>query len=378
MFCISISHKNSGIEIRKKFAFPESVQKKISYELIKSKEVSECVVLCTCNRTEIYFCGNENSERNVKIKLSEYSGISVNDFAQYIRVYHYDSAIRHLFRVSCGIESMVIGEDEILGQVKNSYKKALENKTVFHNLNIIFQSAISCAKKIKTDTEISRTSISTATLAANEASQLGENINVMLIGATGKIGSVVLKNLLSHKNINVLFTVRENSINPELYSDFTATAIKYNERYKYIEKCDCIISATSSPHYTITLNKIKDFISDGRKRLFIDLAVPPDIDESIGEYSNIRLIGIDYFEKLAKNNNILKLDSVEAAENIILEDMKDLKKSLAFHEFFPELEKVKEKFSGISFEKIIYNMKSDLSPECFIEVLDFFRNYSGG
>ena len=306
--------------------------------------------------------------------MSEYSGIPEAEFIRCIRFFSGKNALNHLFRVACGIESMVIGEDEILGQLKKAYKLAYENHTVSHTLNIIFQSAVTCAKKIKTDTELSKTSVSTATLASNEASKLCENVKVLIIGATGKIGSSVFKNLLSHKNVSIKVTQRNSRNN---FLNLKAETVDYNERYKYIKESDCIISATSSPHYTITLDRMTDFIDDGKKRLFIDLAVPPDIDESIAEYKNVSLFGIDYFEKLAEINNNLKTDSIERSGQIISEEIKNLENRLAMHQFMPELERVKKNFSGQSLEKILYKMKSELNSESFSDVLDFLKNYKG-
>lgn len=372
MYCISISHKSAGTDIRKKFSFSKDIQKAFAENLISSGDVQECVTLCTCNRTEIYFCGNNNSIRSVRKMLSEYSGLSEPDFVQYIRIYTGDNALKHLFRVSCGIESMVIGEDEILGQLKDAYKLAFENHTVSHILNIIFQSAVTCAKRIKTDTELSKTSVSIATLASNEAFRFCENPDILIIGATGKTGSTVLKNLVSHKNVNVTATIRERNT---IFSVSGIRTVNYRDRYKYVRESDCIISATSSPHYTITADRMTDFISDGRKRMFIDLAVPPDIDESISGYNNITLIGIDYFKKLAENNNNIKRDSVECSEQIISEEIENLKKRLALHEFLPELENIKKKLSGTDFEDLIYKMKAGLDSESFMNILEFFRNY---
>lgn len=377
MNCLSISYKNADIDIRKKFAFPEDIQKAFSEKLIYCGNVRECVILCTCNRTEVYFCGNEKSAGDVKKLLSEYSGISESDFIRYIRFFSGKNAVSHLFRVTCGIESMVIGEDEILGQLKKAYGLAYENKTVSHMLNIIFQSAVTCAKKVKTDTELSKTSVSTATLASNEASKFLETVNVLIIGATGKIGSSVFKNLLSHKNVNIRVTQRNKDNDFRNFSDCGAETVDYHERYKYIRESDCIISATSSPHYTVTLDRMTDFIDDGKKRLFIDLAVPPDIDENISRYDNVKLIGIDYFEKLAEINNNLKLDSVERSKQIISEEIENLEKRLAMHDFMPDIERVKKNLSGESLEKVLYKMKSVLDSESFSKILDFLKNYKG-
>jgi len=376
LFCISISHKNAGIDIRKKFAFSEDIQKSLAKDLIYSGKISECATLCTCNRTEIYFCGDENSVIYVRGILSEYSGAPEQDFIKYIRFFCDDNALNHLFRVACGIESMVIGEDEILGQVRNAYRTAYENKTVSYKLNMIFKSAITCAKRIKTDTDISRVSISIATLTANEASNFCKSVNALVIGATGKTGSAVIKNMLSHKNIkSIIITQRERKADFRIVSDSGIKTVDYSERYRYIKESDCIISATASPHYTITLDGISDFINDGKKRLFIDLAVPPDIDENIGKYNNTRLIGIDYFKRLAEKNNNIRLDCIGKSEHIINEEISKLKKELSFHDFMPYLENVKNNISGKSFESIIYKMKSNLSPESFSDILEFLRYY---
>ena len=120
MYCISVNYKNSDVNIRKKLAFSENVQKEFLTELINGKTVSECVILCTCNRTELYFCGNEDSLNTVQNLLSNYSGIECDLLKKHLYLFYSDKAVMHLFRVVSGIESMVIGEDEILGQITTS------------------------------------------------------------------------------------------------------------------------------------------------------------------------------------------------------------------------------------------------------------------
>jgi glutamyl-tRNA reductase len=151
--------------------------------------------------------------------------------------------------------------------------------------------------------------------------------------------------------------------------------VDYKDRYNYIKEADCIISATSSPHYTITLYDLKEHIIDSKKRLFIDLAVPPDIDPSIAELKNVELINIDYFEQLAKDNNALKLDSVDVANQIIEQEIDVLKKDMLFHSFLPSLDNVKKCLADKPIEEFIYRMKRDASADsftAFIEVLKTF------
>lgn len=373
MYCISVNYKNSDVNIRKKLAFSENVQKELLTELINGKTVSECVILCTCNRTELYFCGNEDSLNTVQNLLSNYSGIECDLLKKHLYLFYSDKAVMHLFRVVSGIESMVIGEDEILGQIKLAYTMAKDLGMTGYELNMTFQSAMACAKKIKTQTALSKTSVSTATLAGNEIAHFKDRVNVLVIGATGKIGTVLVKNLLSHKNVSVIATSRKHSAE-SVQTKANITIANYADRYSYMDFADCVVSATASPHYTVTYYDLKKNIKTDKPRLFIDLAVPPDIDGSVAEIKGLKLIGIDYFEKLAKNNNELKLDSVESAKEIIKEESDVLKKDIAFHFFLPHMESVKNKLSENSLEEILYKFKAELPSEEFIKILDAFKS----
>ena len=373
MYCISVNYKNSDVNIRKKLAFSENVQKEFLTELINGKTVSECVILCTCNRTELYFCGNEDSINTVQNLLSNYSGIECDLLKKHLYLFYSDKAVMHLFRVVSGIESMVIGEDEILGQIKLAYTMAKDLGMTGYELNMTFQSAMACAKKIKTQTALSKTSVSTATLAGNEIAQFKDKVNVLVIGATGTIGTVLVKNLLSHKNVSVIATSRKHSAE-SVQTKANITIANYADRYSYMDSADCVVSATASPHYTVTYYDLKKNIKTDKPRLFIDLAVPPDIDSSVAEIKGLKLIGIDYFEKLAKNNNELKLDSVESAKEIIKEESDVLKKDIAFHFFLPHMESVKNKLSENSLEEILYKFKAELPSEEFIKILDAFKS----
>jgi len=373
MYCISVNYKNSDVNIRKKLAFSENVQKEFLTELINGKTVSECVILCTCNRTELYFCGNEDSLNTVQNLLSNYSGIECDLLKKHLYLFYSDKAVMHLFRVVSGIESMVIGEDEILGQIKLAYTMAKDLGMTGYELNMTFQSAMACAKKIKTQTALSKTSVSTATLAGNEIAHFKDKVNVLVIGATGKIGTVLVKNLLSHKNVSVIATSRKHSAE-SVQTKANITIANYADRYKYIDDADCVVSATASPHYTVTYYDLKQSVKTEKPRLFIDLAVPPDIDSSVTEIGGLKLIGIDYFEKLAKENNELKLDSVESAKEIISDECDVLKKDIAFHYFLPYMDSVKNKLSENYLEEILYKFKADLPSEEFIKILDAFKN----
>ena len=354
--CASINYKRCDEDFRGKLAF--EIQKQEDF--IKENRNISPVLLCTCCRTEIYFMGNADSAAGY---LSALSGISENQINRNIMLFSGEGAIRHLFRVASGMDSMVIGEDEILGQLKSAYAFASEKIHLSHDVNMIFQCAVSVAKRIKTETAISKTSVSYATLAAKLAAHFADNVKVMLIGAG-----------LSYKNVSVIATMRSHSVNAAIIPETAALEVlPYASRYERIGECDCIISATSSPHFVITADEIKSVPE--KKQLYIDLAVPRDIDPSVADMENIRLCNIDYFRELAENNNLRKQDSVEQAKLMIEEEIDELKKQLLFHDLFPEFKKAA--LSEMTGEELFLKLKSKLSFSAFRETADAVINIGG-
>lgn len=368
--CISINYKLCDEDFRSCFAFNKDERKVLLLSCYKKNPV----LLCTCNRTELYFWGKSTEGIDL---LSFFSKVTKEDIKRQVMIFSGDIAVNHLFSVACGIESMVIGEDEILGQLKNSYDFSKKLFKLSPETNMIFQTAIAAAKKIKTKTELSKTSVSVATLAAKEAARFGENITVMLIGASGKIGTSLLKNLMSYKNVSVIVTSRSHNSDFFSYSSDNPKLeiVPYEKRYEYASQCGCIISATASPHYTITADRLLKSLSDIKPRLLIDLAVPNDIDYTVAEIEGISLIGIDYFSKLAAENNAHKLDSVVKSKSIINAEIDELKKQLVFHWFLSDFKEVSLRLSCATAEELLYKLKSKLAYEAFKQVLEVIKEY---
>lgn len=363
--CVSVNFRNADISIRKQLAFTEEQKRKLISEF-NDKE-GGCVLICTCNRTEIYCF--ETADRITAAMAAE-SGMKTTDLTSFISVYYDKKAYRHLYRLACGIDSMVIGEDEILRQVKNAYEFSVNAGASDFLTNTLFQSALSCAKRIKTETSLSTTPVSVATLAANEAASFAGNVSVLVIGATGTTGSSVVKNLAAHNNVNVAMTVRKHGGKLTVPDIPEAEVFDYSQRYDLIDRFDCVICATSSPHYVLTAEKLKSHISPGRKRLFIDLAVPPDIEDAVSETDGVQLEGIDHFSTLAAKNNEIRLDSAAEAENIIDEELDEMLKKIIFHSFLPRMKETLTFMESIPAEKLIYIMKSELDSTGFKKMLD--------
>lgn len=203
---LSISHKTAPLEIRRLFAFTQEQQERLGLTFLKEGGVQECVVIATCNRTEIYVYAADSGRRQnlfqrlQQILLREAGALKTEHIADYLRFYQDEKAVRHLFSVTAGLDSMVVGEDQILGQVKKAHEQARETGTAGKYLNTLFRYAVTCAKKIKTETDLSKSSVSTATLAIKAAEEVLGDLagkKVLVIGGTGQIGSIVLKNLYS-------------------------------------------------------------------------------------------------------------------------------------------------------------------------------------
>lgn len=284
MFTLSLNYKSADVLLREKFCFDEKKAETLLY-ILKENNIKECVYLSTCNRCELYGVGD--MYRALKI-FSDFAGVEYEKVKSSILFYENNDAIRHLFRVCCGFDSMALGEDEILGQVKRAFEFSQQNEASGFDINTIFKAAITSAKRIKTDTLISKSSVSVATLVAARCHKFyGESKNVLIVGGSGEIGSKVIKNLVSYNEFNIYAAARNSHLPCK-----DINIIHYNERYNYIDAADIIICATKSPHFIFTADRVKNSIHSDKPRLFIDLAVPRDIDDEIG------LLGVKGQKKL--------------------------------------------------------------------------------
>ena len=369
MECISISHKTAKSTERQRCFIAKEAADAFLQELMKVDRVEQCVLLSTCNRTEIYVQGEENLFGKLEERVAETTGNSVEWVRSLVRRYQGWRALRHLFYVSCGMESMVIGEDEILGQVRTAYIRSKESGWTGYELNMAFQAALACAKRVKTETMLSKTSVSVATLAAREVFRLPlSQKTVLLMGSSGQMGSIILKDLLSQQEIQVIATTRSHhgmyqSSSPQVKN------VDYQDRYQYFDAAEAVISATSRPHYTVTAGRVKEAIKTTKERLFLDISMPPDMDEDIGRLEHCHLISLDDINRLAAENNIRKQQAIADAQEILEEELNRICNVLAFHCFANEMDCWREAYTGYSAEKLIYLLRDKLDSSSFEAVL---------
>ncbi len=394
MFCISASYKKTPLEARQGFAFSKEEQYIFIKNLIKDNIIKGGVILSTCNRSEIYFTGSRHSAEEVVKALALFKNTSDSNIKKYCLFYGGSRAASHLFNVTCGLDSMLLGEDEILRQVKEAYLAAFNAHHTDSELNIIFQDALNCAKSGKSKTRLSTTPVSIGTITANTIEKyIRDNINrdnfpgkrVLVIGITGKTGGIVARDLAA-KGIQVTGTTRKRGLEAGTWwqGSRLVQVTGFEERYKYINQVCVVVSATTSPHYTLTYNEYIKSTADNQERLLIDLAVPYDIDRKLAGLKNIKLLDIDYFNTLSKENTNIKLGELGKAEEAVKECADSTMKKIYIRGFLARVKEnavLSDKFNKEKwFRNMVYYLKDVMGSEGFKDVLEkiYNRETKGG
>ncbi len=320
---LSISHRTASSRIRERFAFDDDKKLWVLRRLMAGGEIQEAVLLSTCNRTEIYCSGLEKREvyRQMQDVLLEAGDArDIPGIRDCLRRYQGRNAVHHLFQVAAGLDSVVLGEDQILGQVKQAYFLSREQGYCQSSFHSLFRLAFTGAKRVKTHTPLSRIPVSTASLALKKAEEFHgtlEGKRLMILGASGGIGSTLLKDALEIPGLEILLPLRKNMPQGLHHQKGNYKISDYGERYLQMDEMDVIISATASPHYTVTREHFLEHRRTEKKRIFFDLAVPSDIEESIGGLPDTCYCSMEDMEELAAGNNEKKQGYVEAAQMIL-------------------------------------------------------------
>lgn len=314
--------KNVDINIRERLAIALSKQSKAVKELNKLYE--EVVIISTCNRTEIYISGCLGSEKEIR-KIFEVLDwdISLLKYTFYLEGI---SVAKHLLEVVCGFHSKILGEDQILGQVKLAYELSLEHKAIHTKLLRLFEEAISCGKKFRTESKLYEIPVSASSIAVNEVEEFGAD-SVMVLGY-GTIGSLVVKYALGSKFNKVFIVVRNKNKVPDL-KDNRVKVLDFNEYKDVINEVDAVISCTSASHIVIKDDYIKKY---GKEIMLIDLALPRDIDETLSKNKRVTLLDIDTISKLDGDNKKLRSEKMNEYKFLVHEYLNEYRDWLNIRE----------------------------------------------
>ena len=267
---IGLNHKTAPLELREKLAFSERELREALDKLLQLKHIQEGLILSTCNRVEIYAVVNEREKGVLDLKqfLEDYHRVKCEEIEEHLYTYSQPKAISHLFQVAVSLDSMVVGETQILGQVKAAYSRALENGSTGKILNALFQKSFRVAKDIRTNTNIARSAVSISSVAVELANKIFGDISgktVMIVGA-GKMSEQAVDYLASSGASSILVANRTFSRAEEVAKKFRGRAVKFDRFLEEIVFSDIVISSTGAPHYVILKNDMLKTMSARRHR----------------------------------------------------------------------------------------------------------------
>jgi len=348
IFSTGFNYKTAPVEIREKLAITENNYGLILEKLNSIEDVYEICVISTCNRVELYGVSNDNvgkvKEEILRI-LSQYSAVPVNTLKDYLFFYTNKEAIRHIFRVSSSLDSMVIGEPQIVCQFKDSFTKAKEYKAVRHILTRLFDKALNVSKKIRTSTGISRRAVSVSYAAVLLAKKIFGDLkdkNVLIIGA-GEMAELAAKHLhsLNVKHIFVSNRTFEKAV--ELADKFSGSAIRFEKIQEFLPEADIIIVSTGAKEPILKKEDVKRATKSRKDPLFIiDISVPRNVEESVNELEGVYLYNIDDLKQVVNSNLEERKMEAQRAEFIIDEEVEKFVKWLNTLKVSPVISSVRD------------------------------------
>ncbi len=320
---LGLNHKSAPLGIREKVAFPEQEIGEPLRAIRDLPGVQEGLILSTCNRVEVLVLVDDREEgtREVKGFLSRYHQVEAAELEPHLYLYRGGEAVRHLFRVAASLDSMVVGEPQILGQVKDAYQWAREAGSMGLVLDRLLKKTLSVAKKVRTETEIAKSAVSISYAAVELARKIFGDTGdrtVMIIGA-GEMGELALRHLITGGVREILVTNRTFEKAVELARKFEGSAVKFEDLSDHLVLTDIVISSTGAPHLIIRAEDVRRIMSRRKYQpiFFIDIAVPRDIDPAVNEVDNAYLYNIDDLQAVVDANLQERSKEAEKAEAMV-------------------------------------------------------------
>jgi glutamyl-tRNA reductase len=380
---IGLSYKKANTSIRSKYSFSMIHLENLVLEA-KKIGIESFFIISTCNRTEIYLEHATNASLFIELYLKYINNSSRNEFDSFFTIKQGNEAIEHFFRVSAGIESQILGDFEIISQIKIWFKRFKKAGSISSNLERLINHAIEVSKKVKHETAIS-SGISSVSYAAihyikNNVLDL-KNKNIVLFGL-GKIGLNTCENLVKHidnKQITVVNRTEEKSI--EISKKFSISTQPVENFSRIINQCDVLIVATGADSYTVKKEMIR---RENKPLLILDLSIPNNVEESVNSIAEVNLINVDALSAIINETLSKRQSDIPKAEAIIQEKLVEFDSWLSFREFAPFIQSFKEDLSGISLHlskelhkknRNLEGAKDELSEKLIQKLTNRFASY---
>lgn len=360
IIALGVNHKTAPVEIREQLTFSGDCRTPL-LEIKNIPGCEECCFLSTCNRVEVLAIANQpDSARAVRNFLFAKSNASEEESEQYSYLHTGQHAITHLMRVASSLDSMVVGEPQILGQLKDAYREAAENKTTGVILNRLLHKSFSVAKRIRTETNIGSSAVSISFAAVQLAKKIFgslERKRVMLVGA-GEMAELAAQHLITQGIDKVLVANRTFERAVKLARTFNGEAVALNELVPQLEEVDILISSTGAPGLVLRKEDVKPVIKQRMHRplFLIDIAVPRDLDPKLNDLDNVYLYDIDDLQNVVEVNKAERSKEADKAERIVAEETLKFMQWLEGMEVAPTISALRKKADTIRKDELAKTM----------------------
>jgi glutamyl-tRNA reductase len=317
---IGVNHVTAPVEVRERLVVTESDVPNALKKLVQHPGVEEAIILSTCNRVEI-LTRTINGAINLRAFLQDYFPVSPSEYEKHLYEFRADDAVRHLFRVASSLDSMIVGEPQILGQVKEAYASARALGVVNSQLDQLLTRSFAVAKRVRTETAIGASAVSVASVAVELAKKIFGSLNgkhVYLVGA-GKMSELAARHLLANGAVSIFVANRTYDRALELAEKFDGKAIQFSELYETCDRADIVITSTGAPHAIFRREHGELFLSRRKNRpmFFIDIAVPRNVDPELNKLDGIFVYDIDDLQQAVVSHVADRKKEAERAEAII-------------------------------------------------------------
>src|SRR5437867_5660422 len=364
---VGISHKTAPVEIRERLAFNSEALRSALAALVGRQEITEAIILSTCNRVEVM--AESSDDRLIRDFLCEFHQIPPDAVSKHLYSFRNADVVRHVFRVASSLDSMLVGEPQILGQVKDAYRIATDAGAVGMHLSALMNRAFAVAKKVRSETGISQSAVSISYAAVELARKIFGELSgntVMIIGAS-KMGELAAKHLKRAGVSSVLVTNRTFERAVELAQIFEGAAVPFEHFTNHMDRADIIISSTGAPHFIITKTLAEQIIHRRKNNpmFFIDIAVPRDIDPMVNEIDNAFLYDIDDLQQVIDANLKERMKEALRAEEIVDKEVEAFCSKMQSREVVPTIVQLRDTIEKLRRDEIERNRRhlKDLSPE---------------
>ena len=366
-----LNHKTAPLEVRERLAFTEAALGSAIDQLRGRPGLIEGMILSTCNRVEIAVTAEEDADAEVCVEdfLASAQQVSRDWIAPYLYHHSGSDAIRHLFRVASSLDSMIVGEPQILGQLKAAYSTAKEKGAVTGFLDLVVSRAFNVAKRVRSETEIGQSAVSVSYAAVEMAKEIFGTLadkKVLLVGA-GKMSELSARHLHRSGVAQVSVTNRTHERAVEMASIFGGRIIPYDNFVAALPEMDILIASSAAPHHILRKEQMRRVIEARRNRpiFLIDIAVPRNIEPAVNELDNVFLYDIDDLQQVVERNVQSRAKIAEQAEEIIAEEVERMMERLKAREIAPTIVSLQEQLDQVRIAEIqrVRGKLGNLTPQ---------------